>query len=151
MSRIEMADVKDRIRRIAQNTDGLILRLDNLTNRIDMAKRNENSELVEYYERQFADVSLEFMEGVETMIDDWYLLKGIPRPPAEEENLSPEILDEIHGTLVDIVQERREEKSLEDNVPQAAVRTGVREVPETTETVLAGKVQRSRNRVDLTG
>ena len=70
MSRIEMADVKDRIRRIAQNTDGLILRLDNLTNRIDVAKRNENSELVEYYERQFADVSLEFMEGVETMIDD---------------------------------------------------------------------------------
>ena len=57
MSRIEMADVKDRIRRIAQNTDGLILRLDNLTNRIDMAKRNENSELVEYYERQFANVS----------------------------------------------------------------------------------------------
>ena len=100
MSRIEMADVKDRIRRIAQNTDGLILRLDNLTNRIDVAKRNENSELVEYYERQFADVSLEFMEGVETMIDDWYLLKGIPRPPAEEENLSPEILDEIHGTMV---------------------------------------------------
>ena len=96
--------LEERIRSLAGSTDKMITKLDTLTNRIDTAKVNENQELVEYYERQFAEASVEFMNGVETILDDWYALKGVERPPAEEELLSPEMLDEIHSTVVGIVQ-----------------------------------------------
>jgi hypothetical protein len=101
---MDTAQTKERIRAIAKETDGLIVRLDTLTGRLDTARANENSELVEYYERQFAEASVEFMNGVETILDEWYALKGTPRPPAGEEIIGPELLDEIHNTVVAIVQ-----------------------------------------------
>jgi hypothetical protein len=96
--------VEDRIRILAKNTDGLIARLETLTGRIDSAKANENQELIEYYERQFAEASVEFMNGVETILDEWYILKGQTRPPADQEVLEPDMLEEIHRTVVSIVQ-----------------------------------------------
>jgi hypothetical protein len=101
---LERDQIEDRIRTAATNTDKLIIRLDTLTNRIDTAKANDNRELVEYYERQFAEASVEFLDGVETILDDWYALKGEPRPPAEDEYISPEALEGIHNTVVSIVQ-----------------------------------------------
>jgi hypothetical protein len=101
---MDSAPIEERIRTLAKNTDSLIVRLDTLSSRIDTARVNENQELVEYYERQFAEASVEFMDGVETILDEWYALKGIPRPPADQEILAPEMLDEIHGAVVAIVQ-----------------------------------------------
>jgi len=88
----------------AVNTDKLIVKLDTLTNRIDTAKSNENAELIEYYERQFAETSVEFLDGVESILDDWYALRGEERPPAQAEYISPEMLDSIHDMVVSIVQ-----------------------------------------------
>jgi hypothetical protein len=98
------AEAEERIRHTALNTDKLIVRLDTLTNRIDTAKSNDNQDLVEYYERMFAEASVEFMDSVESILDDWYALKGETRPPAEREYLSPETLDMIHNAVVSIVQ-----------------------------------------------
>ena len=98
------ARAEERIRLLAKNTDALIAKLDTLVNRIDTAKVNENRELAEYYERQFAEASVEFMNGVETILDEWYVLKGIQRPSADQERLEPDMLDEIHRTVVSIVQ-----------------------------------------------
>ncbi|MDR3164836.1 MAG: hypothetical protein LBU13_04595 [Synergistaceae bacterium] len=97
-------EVEERIRRTALNTDKLIVRLDTLSNRIDTAKSNDNQDLVEYYERMFAEASVEFMDGVESILDDWYVLKGEARPPAEIEHLSPETLNAVHNAVVSIVQ-----------------------------------------------
>ncbi|MDR3254773.1 MAG: hypothetical protein LBT31_04350 [Synergistaceae bacterium] len=96
--------IEHRIKLLAGSTDSLISRLDTLSGRIDTARSNENQELTEYYERQFAEASVEFMNGVETILDEWYALKGIKRPPSDEEIIEPEILDEIHNTVVSIVQ-----------------------------------------------
>ncbi|MDR1515300.1 MAG: hypothetical protein LBS45_06365 [Synergistaceae bacterium] len=101
---MDTVQIEERIRSVAKDTDGLIMKLDTLVNRIDTAKSNDNKELVEYYERQFAEASVEFMNGVETILDDWYALKGTPRPPADQEVMPPELLDEIHNTVVAIVQ-----------------------------------------------
>jgi hypothetical protein len=99
-----MSDIEERIRTTARQTDVLIARLDTLSGRIETARENDNGELVAYYEEQFAEASAEFMEGVESILGDWYALQGKSRPPAEEENLTPEQLDEIHRKVVDIVQ-----------------------------------------------
>jgi hypothetical protein len=98
------AELEERIKKTAQNTDKLIVRLDTLTNRIDTAKSNDNQDLAEYYERMFAEASVEFMDGVESILDDWYALKGEARPPADAEYLSPETLNTIHNAVVSIVQ-----------------------------------------------
>lgn len=113
--------ISERIRDVAKSTDGLIAKLDTLTNRIDTAKANENHDLVDYYENQFAEASVEFMDNVETILDDWYALRGERRPPAEEESLTPEVLDEIHSTVVGIVQ------GLAMNLPEDARASGLRE------------------------
>ncbi|MDR1581339.1 MAG: hypothetical protein LBS35_13365 [Synergistaceae bacterium] len=97
-------EVENRIKNTALNTDKLIVRLDTLTNRIYTAKSNNNQDLVEYYERMFAEASVEFMDSVESILDDWYALKGEARPPAEKEYLPPEILNAIHNAVVSIVQ-----------------------------------------------
>ena len=101
---MDTAQIEARIRAIAKETDGLIVKLDTLTGRIDMAWANDNRKLAEYYERQLAEASVEFMNGVETILDEWYALKGTERPPADQEILPPEALDEIHKTVVAIVQ-----------------------------------------------
>ena len=101
---MEHEQILDRIKTSATNTDKLIIRLDTLISRIDTAKSNENAELVEYYERQFAEVSVEFLDGVETILDDWYALRGEERPPAQDEYITPEMLESIHNTVVSIVQ-----------------------------------------------
>jgi hypothetical protein len=98
------AEAEERIRNTALNTDKLIVKLDTLTNRIDTAKFNDNQDLVEYYERMFAEASVEFMDSVESILDDWYALKGETRPPAEREYLPPETLNVIHNAVVSIVQ-----------------------------------------------
>jgi hypothetical protein len=52
----------------------------------------------------FAEASVEFMDSVESILDDWYALKGEARPPADMEYLSPETLNTIHDAVVSIVQ-----------------------------------------------
>ena len=101
---MEQDQIAERIKMSAENTDKLIVKLDTLTARIDTARTNENAELVDYYERQFAEASVEFLDGVESILDDWYSLRGEERPPAQEEYISPEMLENIHNTVVSIVQ-----------------------------------------------
>jgi hypothetical protein len=101
---MEREEIEDRIKRSAENTDALITKLDTLTGRIDAARANENGELTEYYERQFAEASVEFLDGVESILDGWYELRGETRPPAADEYISPETLDSIHSAVVSIVQ-----------------------------------------------
>jgi hypothetical protein len=100
----EQAKTEERIKQTAMNIDNLIVRLNTLTNRIDTANANKNAELTEYYERQFAEASVEFMDSVESILDDWYVLNGGTRPPARMENISPEMLENIHNAVVAIVQ-----------------------------------------------
>jgi hypothetical protein len=147
-------EIEERIRSAAQNTDKLILKLDTLTNRIDTARANENQELVEYYERKFAEASVEFMDGVETILDDWYELNGEARPNADREVLGPEMLTEIHNTVVAIVQGLplpehhaapvADATALEDISPNALLRAEDQQTPGT------GRSGRG-NRVDLKG
>ena len=101
---MEHEQITERIRMSAANTDKLIVKLDTLTNRIDTAKANENAELVGYYERQFAEASVEFLDSVESILDNWYALRGEERPPTQDEYISPEMLESIHNTVVSIVQ-----------------------------------------------
>ena len=143
---MEQSKVKSRIRQTAQSTDALIARLDTLTNRIDTAKANQNSELVEYYENQFIEVSTEFMVGVESILDDWYALKGEDRPPADREAITPELLEEIHGTVVEIVQGLSVDLSQND-----APETGPAASQETLTGDAKPRTKRSGNQVDLTG
>ncbi|MDR1482225.1 MAG: hypothetical protein LBI74_06325 [Synergistaceae bacterium] len=117
---MDRTDIEDRIRHAARNTDSLIVKLDTLTGRIDTARMNENKELVEYYEKQFAEVSVEFMDGVETILDDWYALNGASRPSADQEVLDGDTLDVIHSTVVDIVQG----KPVTPRLPRYAVKAG---------------------------
>jgi hypothetical protein len=98
------AETVERIKKTALDTDRLIVRLGTLTNRIDTAKANDNADLAEYYEGQFAEASVEFMSGVESILDDWYALNGEARPPAQIEYIAPETLEVIHGAVVSIVQ-----------------------------------------------
>jgi hypothetical protein len=101
---MDTESVENRIRLLASSTDNLIARLETLSGRLDTARANENQELAEYYERQFAEASVEFMNGVETILDEWYELKGTKRPPSDVEVIEPEVLEEIHNTVVSIVQ-----------------------------------------------
>jgi hypothetical protein len=100
----ETAERIKRIKSTALDTDRLIVRLDTLTGRIDTARTNDNAELAAYYERQFAEASVEFMDGVESILDEWYALNGEVRPPAQIEHITSETLDAIHGAVVSIVQ-----------------------------------------------
>lgn len=137
------SEVEERIKLAAKNTDALITRLDTLTNRIDTAKANQNQELVEYYERQFAEVSVEFMDGVESILDDWYSLRGEARPSADVEQLSPEDLDEIHNTVVSIVQGL-------SVLPRVAVRPEDTPLPPASKPVPQSQTG-PKHRVDITG
>jgi hypothetical protein len=101
---VNHSETSERIKRTALDTDRLIARLDTLTNRIDTARANNNAELAEYYEGQFAEASVEFMNDVESILDDWYALNGGARPPAQTEYIAPETLDAIHNAVVSIVQ-----------------------------------------------
>jgi hypothetical protein len=147
----EREKTEDRIKSVAINTDKLIVKLDTLTNRIDTARANENRELVEYYERQFAEASVEFLDGVESILDDWYVLKGETRPPARLEYITPETLDIIHNAVVSIVQglpfEMPEplEPSQEIDAAQGLniLKDGERQT--------AGSSREDRHRVDVTG
>ncbi|MDR1021458.1 MAG: hypothetical protein LBL73_11915 [Synergistaceae bacterium] len=142
---METAQAEERIRVIAKETDSLIARLETLTSRIDTARANENRELVEYYERQFAEASVEFMNGVETILDEWYALKGTPRPPAGEEIIGPELLDEIHNTVVSIVQ------GIPAPVPQAAAPMSAAPQQETPESVRVRGESGPSHKVDVRG
>lgn len=161
---MEKRAIEERIRLIAHNTDGLITKLDTLTNRIDTAKVNENQELVEHYERQFAEASVEFMGGVEAMLDDWYALRGVERPPAEEEELSPELLDEIHNTVVAIIQGLSAVRPVDSAAIEAGMGKVSEDIARRSDAVIASperpveiptahqsKKGGKRSRVDITG
>jgi hypothetical protein len=144
----EQEKIEDRIRRTAVNTDHLIIKLDTLTNRIDTAKANENRELVDYYERQFAETSVEFLDSVETILDDWYALKGEARPPAQSEYIAPETLESIHETVVSIVQ------GLPAAMPEIPIAGHAAEASGKAGAIEGGAAQGSsepRHRVDVTG
>lgn len=140
---MDTIQIEERIRNVAKDTDSLIVKLDTLVNRIDTARSNDNSELVEYYERQFAEASVEFMNGVETILDEWYALKGTKRPPADQEVMPPELLDEIHNTVVAIVQ----------GAPESLARTDWRETAplEAPEFDRPNEKKRPGSRVDIKG
>jgi hypothetical protein len=143
---VENTNIIERIKHAARNTDALIAKLDTLTNRIDTARTNKNEELVQYYENQFTEVSVEFMDGVESILDSWYELRGETRPPAEMEELTPEALDEIHGTVVGILRGLPV-----DMAPKTSV---VSLTPERTVGVSSARAPREegpRHKVDLTG
>ena len=140
---MDRPEIEERIKLAAKNTDVLITRLDTLTNRIDTAKANQNQELVEYYENQFAEASVEFMDGVEGILDDWYSLKGEARPTADMEQLSSEDLDEIHNTVVSIVQGLSVVPKVAARVEEASLSPASKQVPQRQ----AGP----KHRVDITG
>ncbi|MDR2780367.1 MAG: hypothetical protein LBB28_04505 [Synergistaceae bacterium] len=141
------AEAAERIKKNALDTDRLIGRLDTLTNRIDTARTNNNAELAEYYEGQFAEVSVEFMNGVESILDDWYALSGETRPPAGLEYIAPETLDVIHGAVVSIV------RGLPPDLPAPALPSHVIDEAQGVNVLQDGGagVGRPRHKVDFTG
>ena len=153
-------EIADRVRRIAKSTDGLIARLDTLSNRIDTAAKNDNRELVEYYQKLFTEVSAEFMGGIETMIDDWYQLRGEKRPVSSEEYLSQEMLDEIHSAMVNLVHGASVESVVLNRLkPAAAAEQAAASVDIAINgdglnqdlSPKAPSVKKPGNRVDITG
>ena len=153
--------ISNRIKTVAKSTDGLIAKLDSLANRIDTARANENQELVEYYENQFAEASVEFMDSVETILDDWYTLRGERRPPSDQESLTPEMLDEIHSTVVGIVQglaldlpEPGRASGLRDKVDSSGPKVGDAQVGIEEAALPPARTRRRKGpggKVDLTG
>lgn len=137
------AEIEERIRLAAKNTDLLITKLDTLTGRIDTAKSNQNQELAEHYERQFAETSVEFMDGVECILDDWYSLNGETRPAVDLERLSPEVLDEIHSAVVGIVQGLQFSSETGPSLRAALAETALEDVPQ--------RKAAPKQKVDLTG
>lgn len=138
--------VADRIRSTAKNTDALIARLDTLNSRINNAREGGNDELVKYYEDQFAEVSVEFMDGVETIIDSWYELRGESRPAAEDELLSPDDLDHVHEMVVNIVNGLPPQPAAARVEVEPALLPPV-DAPNDMHTVAKGP----KHRVDITG
>jgi hypothetical protein len=152
-------NIKNRIKATAQATDKLIGRLDSLATRLDAAKKGDNQELTEYYERQFIDTSVEFMNGVETILDGWYELKGVPRPPADEEIISGDELDEIHDTVISILHGTdtadpliRDAEFRKDDTPPANEPLSSKEFPPASGARAdAPPSKKKRNGVDITG
>ena len=100
---MERAQLEERIRLCSSNSDQLIIRLNTLAERIDTAKGNNNQELVAHYEAEFAKVSMEFMAGVETILDDWYALNGQKRSRMEDIPLTGDALQNLHAHVLHIV------------------------------------------------
>ena len=100
---MERAQLEERIRLCSSNSDQLIIRLNTLAERIDTAKGNNNQELVAHYEAEFAKVSMEFMAGVETILDDWYALNGQQRSRMENIPLTGDALQTLHAHVLHIV------------------------------------------------
>lgn len=147
---MEQGAVVERIKNTARNTDALIAKLDSLAGRVDAAKASGNEELAQYYEGQFTEVSVEFMDSVESILDCWYDMRGVQRPPAETEDLSPEDLDGIHGMVVDILHGLQPDlrKAEKQHAPAAVIEPSKEEhahVP------LRPKDTGPKHKVDLTG
>lgn len=96
---MERAQIEERIRACSLNSDQLIVRLNTLADRIDIAKGNNNAELVAHYEEEFAKISMEFMAGVETILDDWYALNGQNRSRMEDIPLTGDALQTLHAHI----------------------------------------------------
>lgn len=100
---LERAQLEERIRLCSSNSDQLIIRLNTLADRIDTAKGNNNPELVAHYQEEFTKVSMEFMAGVETILDDWYALNGQKRSRMEDIPLTGDALQTLHAHVLHIV------------------------------------------------
>ena len=151
MDHNEKETIKEHIKNVALSTDSLISRLDTLTNRIDTARMNENDELVQFYENEFTELSVEFMDGVETILDEWYALRGIERPPVDNEALDADMLEEIHNTVVRIVAGLPDEPS---SVPLTRFEVKSEETPLLDENIVVPEVQVKKKKgrgVDFTG
>lgn len=152
---MDKTDVIERIKHAAKSTDTLIAKLDTLTNRIDTARVNANEELVQYYENQFTEVSVEFMDGVESILDGWYELRGETRPPAEHEDLSPEALEEIHSAVVNILQGLPVEIAPAERAPEPALDVSASRTSRVTgeeRPVVRPQAKKGpKHKVDLTG
>jgi hypothetical protein len=141
------AAIEERIKKTALNTDNLIVRLNTLASRMDTAKTNNNSELTEYYERQFAEASVEFMDCVESILDDWYVLNGEVRPQARMEYIAPETLDVIHNAVVSIVQ------GLSPELPAPAIPSHIIDEAQGVNILqnIDENIGKPRHKVDFTG
>ncbi len=99
---LERAQIEERIRLCSSNSNQLIIKLNTLAERIDIAKGNNNAELVAHYEEEFTKVSMEFMTGVETILDDWYALNGQTRSRMEDIPLTGDALQTLHAHILHI-------------------------------------------------
>lgn len=90
------------MRRCSGATQSLIIKLNTLADRIDIAKKNNNAELVAYYEEEFTKVSTEFMTGVEVVVDDWYALNGQKRVRMANEPLGESALNALSAKVAEI-------------------------------------------------
>ena len=90
------------MKRCSGATQSLITKLNTLADRIDIAKKNNNAELVAYYEEEFTKVSTEFMTGVEVVIDDWYALNGHKRVRMDNEPLGEATLNALSAKVAEI-------------------------------------------------
>lgn len=148
---MDNTEIAERIKSTAKNTDALIAKLDTLSSRIDAAKSGGNDELAQYYENQFTEASVEFMDGVETILDSWYEMRGVKRPPAESEELSVETLDEIHSLVVNIMQGGVPQLP-QHTAPRAEVQTDVRHMPTQQQQPTQPNLGKApKHKVDLTG
>lgn len=151
---MDKSPVIERIKRIAQNTDALIAKFDSLLGRIENARNSGNSDLVNYYENQFTEVSVEFMDGVESIIDGWYELRGETRPAAEDEDLSLETLDDIHDVVVNIMHGQPFELTSHprrDADPLQVVQVAPAPAPEEIAASVGAGSTAPRHKVDIKG
>ena len=142
---MEQKQIEERVRRVAARTEKLITSLDTINNRIETAKLNDNADLVEYYEQEFNKTSVEFMTGVESLLDDWYSLQGRTRSRAAEEFLSEDDLEDIHSAVVRIVM------GLSPEVRDRVEMVSESPVPSLEKRPAGTSKARSRSNLDVTG
>ena len=144
---MERAQLEERIRLCSSNSDQLIIRLNTLAERIDTAKGNNNQELVAHYEAEFAKVSMEFMAGVETILDDWYALNGQKRSRMEDIPLTGDALQTLHAHVLHIVSGPSAATAV---ATQHAVGADVLPAENKPESAPKGRAD-SRHKVDIRG
>ena len=144
---MERAQLEERIRLCSSNSDQLIIRLNTLAERIDTAKGNNNQELVAHYEAEFAKVSMEFMAGVETILDDWYALNGQQRSRMENIPLTGDALQTLHAHVLHIVSGASASTAV---ATQHAVGADVLPAENKPESAPKGRAD-SRHKVDIRG
>ncbi len=136
----------NRIRLCAQRADELIETLAVLADRADDAAGSGNKDVAAYYEEEFTKSSVEFMDGVETILDEWHALRGGNGTRDANRRLSPDEISDI-----DNVVESLTGTPFPTPKPQLTKTPGAAITPQEPAPQPLHRPQKSRHKLDVEG